>query len=627
MTKTYNNTQNENFSNKQNISSSKSFTLLSSINNLNCLEFSNNPYVQVIAKSVIYKNRTSKEKVEEILEDPRFKSYDQNFLSSLFNKIEQVIDIRKSKHTLSVEEVNFIKHIALNLINERGTINKNETLKLIKTKLFLDTPKFDPDIFRVLNTVNERNIDLSKFQFPNYILPKKGNMYLIERKNQFILATGPKFLNVNSHVLFFNMKKIFGIGLIYSIDKEGIISNNYNILPIAIITNDNVIHTDDIHECEYPVKNVPFCIISHEDSEILLKQLSNTHDFISIGARLIGDNLLKKTTNSVLWYDLSLEELLDMFEKRLILKGPPSSGKSILGIQILRHFAMKNRKVIAIAPNNPNLARFGLPLKNIGASNPKWDLDNFSKEYLVKYGDKQINDYSLITLGETDFMPDIGTLNKKTIINLINEVTGSVQIKNVIALEMVSRSILEILQLALNETLLDHNDFQQNQIKTLRRIASILLKWQDVGQKINLREIIHSNNNNSLGFYINSELFLPELTYILLAEIYYNSSPCFDIKRDGFFLMVDEIPLLASTNGVLIKGQNIGQIFTQINKQGRNMGILLGTIIQNYTSKIQNQFLPQVLEEYCVFHLDVKNKRRIIKRNNELILIPPITNI
>jgi len=91
--------------------------------------------------------------------------------------------------------------------------------------------------------------------------------------------------------------------------------------------------------------------------------------------------------------------------------------------------------------------------------------------------------------------------------------------------------------------------------------------------------------------------------------------------------MVDEIPLLASTDGVLIKGKNIGQIFTQINKQGRNMGILLGNIIQDYTSKIQHQFLPQVLEEYCVFHLNVKNKRRIIKRNNELILIPPVTNI
>ena len=627
MTKTYNNTQNNNFSNNQNISVGKSFTLLSSINTVNCLEFSNNPYIQIITKSIIYRLGTSKEKIEKILEDPRFKSFDQNFLSSLFNKVEQVIDTRKSKYTLSVEEVNFIKHIALNLINERGKINKNEAFKLIKTKLFLGTSKFDTDIFRILNTVNERNIDLSKIQIPNYMLPKKGIMYLVERNNQFILATGPKFLNVNSHVLFFNMKKIFGIGLIYSIDKEGIISNNYNILPFAIITNDNVIHTDDLHECEYPVKNVPFCVISHEDSEILLKQLSNVHDFISIGARLVGDKLLKKTTNSVLWYDLSLEELLDMFEKRLILKGPPSSGKSVLGIQILRYIAMKNRKVIAIAPNNPNLAKFGLPLKNIGDSNHKWDLDNFSKEYLRKYGDQQINNYSLITLGENDFMPDIETLNKKTTINLINEVTGSVQIKNVVALEMVNRSILEILQMAVNETLLEPDDFQQNQIKTLRRIASILLKWQDVGQKINLRETIYSNDNNSLGFYINSDLFLPELTYILMAEIFFNSSPCFDIKRDGFFLMVDEIPLLASTDGVLIKGKNIGQIFTQINKQGRNMGILLGNIIQDYTSKIQHQFLPQVLEEYCVFHLNVKNKRRIIKRNNELILIPPVTNI
>lgn len=627
MTKTYYNAQDIIFSNNQNISSSRSFMLLSSINILNCLEFSNNTYIQIIAKSVIYKRGISKEKIKTIFEDPRFKSFDQNFLSSLFNKVEHVINARKSKHTLSVEEVNFIKHIALNLINERGTINKNEALKLIKTKLFLDSSKFNPHIFRILNTVNERNIDLSKFQIPNYILPRKGNMYLVERKNQFILAIGPKFLNVNSHVLFFNMKKIFGIGLIYSIAKEGIISNNYSILPIAIITNDNVIHSDDLHECEYPVKNVPFCIISHEDSEILLKQLLNVHEFISIGARLVGDKLLKKTTNSILWYDLSLEELLDMFEKRLILKGPPSSGKSILGIQILRYLAMKNRKVIAIAPNNPNLAKFGLKLKNIGVSNPKWDLDNFSKEYLRKYGDKQINNYSLITLGENYFMPDIETLNKKTIINLINEVTGSVQIKNMIALEMVNRSILEILQMAVNETLLDPDDFQHNQIKTLRRVASILLKWQDVGKKINLRENIHSNDNNSLGFYINSELFLPELTYILLAEIFFNSSPCFDIKRDGFFLMVDEIPLLASTDGVLIKGRNIGQIITQINKQGRNMGILLGNIIQDYTSKIQNQFLPQTLEEYCVFHLDVKNKRRIIKRNHELILIPPITNI
>ncbi|MFX0142084.1 MAG: hypothetical protein ACFFDN_51075, partial [Candidatus Hodarchaeota archaeon] len=210
------------------IDNSRRYTLLSSINNLNCLEFSNNPYIQIIAKSIIFRTGSDKEKIEKILEDPRFESFDQMFLRSLFNKVKRVIDTRKSKNNLSVEEENFIKHIALNFINERGSINKNESLKLIKTNLFLNTFKFDSIIFRILNTVDTRNIDLSKLQIPNYILPKRGNMYLIERKNQFILATGPKFLNVNSHVLFFGIKKVFGIGLIHSINKEGIISNNYN---------------------------------------------------------------------------------------------------------------------------------------------------------------------------------------------------------------------------------------------------------------------------------------------------------------------------------------------------------------------------------------------------------------
>lgn len=603
------------------------FIPISKINNFNCLEFSNNKIIHILTKILIFKRGTLAEKIKNIKEDPRFNNYEYSSLLNIINRLTEVLEARKLKECLNTEEKKFIYHIALNLINEKGRLNKNEALKIIKTKLFIDTSKFDSNIFKIINSIKERTIFLDKFSIPKYLFPKKTGMYLIEKKREFILGLGPKFLNINSHILFFNKQKIFGIGLIHSINKEEVINNYYNILPFLIVTNDNIVHSEDLNECEYPVKNVPFCVITYEQSESIIKQFTGLKDVVSIGARIVGDQLLKKSSNSILWYILSYSALLDMFEKRLIIYGSPSSGKSIFGVQLLRFLSNKNRKVIAIAPSNPNLSKFGLALKSIGKSNPNWDLENFSLDYIKKYGYNQLENFRQITLGESFFMPDIEHLSKRTIINLINEVTGSVQIKNIIALEMVNHSILKILQMAIDETLLDPDDFQQNQIKTLKRVATILLRWQSIGNKINLKETLTSTNKTSIGFYINSELFLPELVFILMAEIFYNSKPCFDIKKEGFFLMIDEIPLLMTSDGVLIKGKNIGRLFTQINKQGRNLGILLGSIIQDYTKKIQTSFLPQNLIDYYTFHLIVKNKKRIIKINNETILIPPVTNI
>ena len=602
------------------------FLPISSINQFNCLEFSSNKIIHLLVKIIIFKRGTLREKYFSFIEDPRFSNYDQDTLYHIFTNIAKILETRKLKKKLNPDEEKFIYHIALNLINENGKLNKNEVYKLIKAKLFLDTEKFDSKIFEILNSVKERTINPAFFSIPQFLLPNKSGMYLNERKNNFILATGYKYLNLNSHILFFHKRKVLGIGFIHSIYKEGVINNIYRILPMVIISNDNAVHTEGLEECEYPVKNVPFCVITYIESENILDFLQNTKEYLSIGARLVGDQLLKKDKNSILWYNVSYETLLDMFEKRLIIYGSPSSGKSILSVQILRYLVQKGRKVISIAPSNPNLSKFGLPLKSIGDSNPKWDLDNFSQKYLEKYDSSELVNFSQIRIGENYYMPDIEKLSKKTIISLINEVTGSVQIKNIIALEMVDRPILDILQLSKNEKLLDPEDFQQNQIKTLRRLANILLKWQSIGKKIDLKSEIFSNND-SIGFYIDSELFLPELVYITLTEIFFNSRPCFDIKNEGLFLMVDEIPLLMSSEGVLINGQNLGRIFNQINKQGRNMGILLGSIIQDYTRKIQSQFLPMSLEDYSTFHLIVKNKKRLIKINNEYIIIPPITNI
>lgn len=604
-----------------------SFLPLTKMNEFNCLEFSNNKIIQILTKIIIFKRGTMVDKFEEIKIDTRFSNYEHSFLLNLLRRIESVLKEREKKTGLNPEEEKFIIHLVLNLINNKGRLNKNEALKIIKTKLFLNTSKFDSNIFKIINSIKERKISLDKYAIPKFILPKETGMYLIEKKNEFLLGLGPKFLNINSHILFFNEQKLFGIGLIHSINKEGIINNHYNILPFLVITNDNVIHSQDLDECVYPVKNIPFCVITYEQSESIIRQITGTKEYVTLGARLVGDQLLKKSSNSLLWYNLSYAELLDMFEKRLIIYGTPSSGKSILGIQILRFLSNKNRRVISISPNNPNLSKFGLSLKSIGVSNPKWDLEDLGSKYIKKYGKEKLESFSQITLGEEFFMPNIENLNKKTIIALINEVTGSVQVKNIIALEMVDRSLLEILNMAIDETLLDPDDFQQNQIKTVKRIANILLKWQSIGNKINIKELLISKDKTSLGFYINSELFLPELVFIILAEIFYNSKPCFDIKSDGFFLMIDEIPLLMTSDGVLIKGKNIGRIFTQINKQGRNMGILLGSIIQDYTRNIQKHFLPLNLNDYSKLHLFVKNKRRIIKINNEIILIPPVTNI
>lgn len=600
---------------------------ISMITENNCLEFSNNKLIQILTKFIIFKRGTLKEKLESIKEDPRFKNYDNSLLLNIFKKLINTLNARKTKVNLNPDEKKFAYHIALNLITKKGKLNRNEVLKIIKTKLFLNTSNLDSEIFKIINSVKERVIVLDKFSIPKYLLPKKSSMYLIEKNKNFLLGLGPKYLHINSHILFFNKTKIFGLGIIHSINKEGIINNTYKILPLVIITNDNFVHIEDLSECEFPIKNIPFSVITAEENENIISQLIGVKDFISLGARLVGNQVVKKTSNSILWYNLNYESLLDMFEKRLVIYGTPSSGKSILGIQILRYIGNKKRKVIAIAPNNPNLAKFGLPLKNIGPSNPKWDLENIGVKYLNKYGNSKLENYTLITLGEDFFMPDIENLSKKTILSLINEVTGSVQIKNIIALEMVDYNILEILKMAADETLLKQEDFQQNQIKALKRVAKILLKWQKIGNKINLKEKIFSNEILSLGFFIDSNLFLPELVYILMAEIFYNSKPCFDIKQDGLFLMIDEVPLLMSEEGVLIKGKHLGRIFAQINKQGRNMGILLSCIIQDYNKKIQNYFLPNSLEEYCIFHLNVKNKRRVIKINKEFILIPPVTNI
>ena len=609
-----------------NVQKDKGYQFISNFNECNCLEFSNNQTIQILTKKIIYRRGFLNAKFDNIKQDQRFKNYDVNRLYQIFLNVVKVLERRKLKQFLTKEEKNYIYHITLNNLNENGKLNKNELFKIIKTKLFLDTPKFDSEIFKIINSVKERNIELKGFSVPKYLLPKKSGMYLIERKNEFILSLGPKYLNIGSHVLFYNKMKIFGIGFINSIYKEGIISNTYKILPILLVTNDNMVHMENINECEYPVKNVPFCVISYEESENIFKQFTSTADFISLGARLIGDKVLKKTSDSILWYDLSYESLLEMFEKRLIILGPPSAGKSILGVQLLRFLGNKKRKVIAIAPSNPNLAKFGLPLKSIGKNNPNWDLDNISLEYMNKYKSDKLDNFCQIVLGEHHYMPDIEKLSKKTILSLINEVTGSIQMKNIIALELVNHSIIEVLQMAHNETLIKEEDFQQNQIKALKRVATILLKWQNIGTKTNLKESIYSNDN-PLGFHIDSELFLPELVFILMAEVFYNAKPCFDIKSEGLFLMVDEIPLLMNSEGVLIKGQDLGRIFKQINKQGRNMGILLGCIIQSYSKKIQTQFLPQSLEEYHTLHLDVKNKKRIIKLNNEYILVPPVSNI
>jgi len=604
-----------------------SFLSIYMINEENFLEFSNNKILQIITKILIFKKVTITEKFENIKEDSRFKKLEPHYLSRIFKKIVNILNKRSNKTSLNPHERKFIKHITRNLITERGKLNKNEALKIIRTKLFLNTALLNEEIIKILNSIELRIIDLEKYSIPKYILPKNSNMYLIEKKNNHLLGVGPKFIHINSHVLFFNKYRIFGLGLLHSISKEGVINNFYKIIPFLIITNDNAIHTEDLLDCEFPVKNVPFCVINPEESEYILNQISEVKEFVSLGGRLVGDQLMKKSTNSILWYNLNYDSLLDMFEKRILVYGTPSSGKSILGVQILRYLGSKKRKLIAIAPNNPNLAKLGLQLKNIGSSNPKWNLDNIGEKYIQMYGCSKLERYSMITLGENYFMPDIEMLNKKTIISLINEVTDLVQIKNLLALEMVDNSIVDILQKASNETLLDEDDFQQNQIKTVKRVANILLKWQKIGKKINLKKRIFHSDILSLGFYVNSDLFLPELNYVLLAEIFYNSQPCFDIKQDGFFLMVDEIPLLMTSDGVLIKGKNIGRLFTQISKQGRNMGILLGCIIQDYNSKIQRNFLPDTLEDYCTFHLEVKHKRRILKLNRENILIPPITNI
>ena len=611
---------------KPNNKNNSAYQFISNFNEYNCLEFSNNQIIQILTKTIIYKRGSLEDKFKEIKDDPRFKNYDYNTLFQIFLNLVRVIEKRKLKESLTKEEKKYIHHITLNKINDNGKVNKNELFKIIKTKLYLDTSKFNSEIFKIIGSVKERVIELNNFSIPKYLLPKNSGMYLIERKEEFILSSGPRYLNIGSHVLFYNKMKIFGLGFIHSIQKEGVISNIYRILPILLVTNDNIVHRENLFECEYPVRNIPFCVISHEESESIFKQFSLNDEFISLGARLIGEKVLKKNSDSVLWYDLSYDSLLDMFEKRLVIIGPPSSGKSILGVQLLRYITNKGRKVIAIAPSNPNLAKFGLSLKSIGMSNPNWDLDNISLKYLKNNNCEELENFNQIILGEYNFMPDIEKLSKKTIISLINEVTGSVQMKNIIALELVDHSIIEILKMAQNEELLDVNDFQQNQIKALKRIAIILLKWQEIGNKINLKERIYSDKN-SIGFHINSELFLPELTFILMAEVFYNAIPCFDIKSDGLFLMVDEVPLLMNSEGVLIKGKDIGRIFSQINKQGRNMGILLGSIIQDYTKKIQTQFLPQTLDDYCTFQLDVKNKKRIIKLNNEYVLIPTVSNI
>lgn len=604
-----------------------SFHFVSKIDEFNCMEYSNDDVIQLIVKTIIYKRGTIEEKFKILKEDPRIKKYSEYIFLNIFKRTLNVLEIRKKKKMLELEEKKYIRHIILNLITENGKLNKNEAFKIVKTKIFLDTPNFDAEIFKIINSVKERNIILAKFSIPTYLLPKKKSMYLIERKNEFILGSGPKYLNISSPVMFYNKKKIFGIGIIHSIFKEGIINNIYNILPINLITNDNMVHTEYIAECEYPVKNVPFCVISHEEQDFITKQLTGIIDHIYLGPRLVGDQLLKSSSDSFVWYKLSYESLLDMFEKRLILYGVPSSAKSILGVQFLRFLAMKDRKVIAIAPNNPNLAKFGLKLQSIGKSNPNWDLENISLKYLKKYGDAPVSNYDFIELGENNLMPDIETLNKRTVLTLINEVTESVQIKNIVALELVSNTITNVLRRASNESLLDPKDFQSNQVKALKRMANILLKWQSIGIKIDLKDEIFSDKNKSVGFYVNSELFLPELTYILMAEIFFNSEPCFDIKGEGLILMVDEIPLLMNLEGVLIKSQHLGNLFTQINKQGRNMGILLGSIIQDYTSKIQTNFLQQNLNDYSNFHLIIKNKKRLIKINNEYVLVPPVTNI
>ena len=609
------------------IKDSESFHLISKIDDFNCLEYSNDAIIQLIIKIIIYKRGTIQEKFNKIKDDPRFKKYPQYTLLNIFKSILKVLEIRKNKELLNPEEKKYIRHIILNLITENGKLNKNEAYKIVKTKLFLNTSKFDTEIFEIINSVKERNINLKKFLIPKYLLPKKKTMFLIERKNEYILGSGPKYLNISNPVLFFNKKKIFGIGLIHSIFKEGEINNIYNILPITLVTNDNMVHAENINECEYPVKNVPFCVISHEDQEYISKKLIGDSDNIYLGPRVVGDQLLKSSSNSFVWYKLSYNSLLDMFEKRLILYGVPSSAKSILGVQLLRFLSKKHRKVIAVAPHNPNLAKFGLSLKSIGGSNPEWDLENFSLRYLNKYGGDQLDHYKFIELGEKNYMPDIQRLSKRTILAIINEVTESTQIKNIVALEMVNSSITEILEKASKEILLDLDDFQQNQIKALKRLANILLKWQSIGSKIDLKDFIFSKHIKSIGFYINSELFLPELTFILMAEIFFNSKPCFNIKGEGLFLMVDEIPLLMSMEGVLINGRYLGNLFRQINKQGRNMGILLGAITQDYTNKIQNHFLPQNLIDYSSFHLIIKNKKRFIKINNEYILVPPVTNI
>lgn len=589
------------------------------------MDYLNNADLQVIVKTLIHHPGPVSEKFQAVLNDPRFKNKSRDELIDKVRLVNQTLNARIHKQTLSIEEQLFVLHYTLNNVQENGCINKKELLKSLKAQLFIQSTLLDAQISGIMERVAEKRINPVSFGIPSYLLPKRKDSTLLEKKDGWIIAEGDKFLDINSHILFFEDRKIFGLGLVNTIEKEKIIKNIYKILPILVITNDNLVHHTELDRVEYMVKNVPFCSITPHDSQEIFNRLTKVTDKIILGGRLAGNKLMKANEHKILWYELSHHSLLDMFERRMVIMGPPSAGKSILAVQILRHLASRARKVISIAPRNPNIAKFGFPLVDIGPNNPSWNLEQIGSQYMELCADGQLQDYDFIVLGEQNLMPDVEKLSKQTILSLINDITDSVQMKNMIALELVDKSIMQVLLLAEKEALVDPGDFQQNQIKALKRLAKILLKWQEIGTKIDLKDVIF-NQGLSLGIHIDSELFLPELTYILLSEIYSNATPCFNIKQDGFVLMVDELPYLATVEGVMVKGIHLGRLFNQINKQGRNLGILLSGIIQDYNKKIENQFLPVSLDEYCVFELMVRDNKRIVLLNNELVLIPPVSN-
>jgi hypothetical protein len=307
--------------------------------------------------------------------------------------------------------------------------------------------------------------------------------------------------------------------------------------------------------------------------------------------------------------------------------GLPGSAKTTVANQILRQIALTTElPIVALSPAAPNLAAFGgtpQAIKNSG-----WNIQGVAESYIAQTLNKRLRDYEFITLSESTVMPALDDLHPQTLMEILATISRSPQIRAIWASRFADCSPADVLNRAAAGHLFDQNDgFEPQQARTAQRYASILRSMFSSSRRtVNLGRFLDREKmqHRCLGIYVpTNSAFVPELTFIVLAEIFNRAKNTYDPKRDGIVLALDEIPYLYETTGAVIPGSECVSLFGRMTLQGRNRGLLLMGLMQD--ERYLTYSFPGKVDDYPKYICSKQGEARLLSTPRTRVWIPPVS--